>query len=67
MMPVSTSPMPALAMPGLPLVLMNHLPSGSAQTLPAQPKGWPHEDVAPALHDAADVKLDTDGGDAEGS
>ena len=34
-MPVSTSPMPALAMPGLPLLLMNHRPSGEAHTLPA--------------------------------
>ena len=35
MMPVSTSPIPALAMPGLPLALMRHGWPGDAQMLPA--------------------------------
>ncbi|MNC85239.1 hypothetical protein D3C83_08290 [compost metagenome] len=33
-MPVSTSPIPALAMPGLPDVLICQVPSGAAQMLP---------------------------------
>src|SRR5262249_56216673 len=34
LIPVSTSPIPALAIPGLPDVLICHTPSGAAQMLP---------------------------------
>jgi hypothetical protein len=34
MIPVSTSPMPAVAMAGLPLVLIHQSPSRPAMTLP---------------------------------